>query len=213
MKRSWSQFTNFPNCMSASRLDEFGARLLDFKRDGTFVDIGSAHPRESNNSHFLETQLGWRGLCVELDKTHAGTYGDRKNCTFLNEDATKVDYAKTFAEMDMPSSIDYLSIDVDGPYVEVAQVLPHDMYRFKVIGIEHDAYLHGDKYRVPEREFFLSKGYVLACADIFVRHPEYDDCPYEDWYLDPQYFASDVIEKVKSVSCYGDEVIAKLEGK
>jgi len=59
----------------------------------------------------------------------------------------------------------------------------------------------------------LSKGYVLACADIFVRHPEYDDCPYEDWYLDPQYFASDVIEKVKSFSCYGDEIIAKLEGK
>jgi hypothetical protein len=210
MKRPWSSFANFPNCCSDSRLDEFCARLLDFKRDGVYVDIGSAQPMYHNNSHFLETQLGWRGLCVELDGQYSGSYGDRKNCSFINGDATQVDYAKVFAELTMPSSIDFLSIDVDGPYVEVAKMLPHDNYRFKVIGIEHDAYVHGDKYRAPEREFFLGKGYVLACADMFVRHPDYDDCPYEDWYLDPQYFSNDVIEKVKSSSCYGDDVMAKL---
>jgi hypothetical protein len=161
-----------------------------------------------NNSYFLEKQLGWRGLCVELDSQYKNSYSDR-NCRFINSDATKVDYAQVFAEMGMPSSVDFLSIDVDGPYLEVFKALP-DNYRFKVIGIEHDAYVHGDKYRLPEREYLLSKGYVLACSDIFVRHPEYDDCPYEDWYLDPQYFGSDVIKKVKSASCYGDDVIARL---
>lgn len=207
MKKS---FTNFPNCHSGSRLDEFCARLFDFKHDGTYVDLGSADSKFHNNSWYLSTQLGWRGLCVELESQYNDSYGDRTNCTYINGDALTVDYEAEFAKLAFPASIDYASLDVDVLDLEAVKILPHDKYRFKILGIEHDAYLHGDKYRAPQREFILSKGYVLVCADIFVRHPDIVECPFEDWYLDPQHFGSDVIEKVKSSSCYPEDVIAKL---
>ena len=227
MKKS---FRNFPWCHSGSRLDEFCARLFDFKRSGTYADIGSAHSRLHNNSHFLDVRLGWRGLCVELDSQYNESYVDRpkgsheenlyndsfinrKQCTYINGDATKVDYAKTFADLRMPPSIDYLSLDVDVLDLEVAKILLPGNHRFKVVGIEHDAYLHGDKYRAPQRELFLSHGYVLTCADIFVRHPDIVDSPFEDWYLDPQHFSKSVIDKVKSESCYPEDVIVKLGGQ
>jgi hypothetical protein len=207
-------FTNFANCHSGSRLDEFCARLFDFKRDGTYVDIGSAHSKEHNNSNYLDVRLGWRGLCVDIDHNNefGNSYADRKNCLFLKEDATKIDYAAIFEKMSMPLSIDYLSIDVDVLSLAVAEILPLDKYRFKIIGIEHDSCLHGDMYRIPQRELLLSKGYILVCADIFVRIPDFENKPFEDWYLDPQHFSSEVIEKVKSSSCYPEDVIVKLGG-
>lgn len=206
MKKS---FTNMRDCHSGSRLDEFCARLFSFKRDGTYVDIGSADAMFHNNSHFL-AQMGWRGLCVELEPRYNASYAYRKNCNYINGDATKVDYAGVFSKMNMPPSIDYLSIDVDTASLDAAKALPHDKYRFKVIGIEHDAYQHGDEYRIPQREFFSNLGYVLACTDMFVRHPDFENCPFEDWYLDPQYFPNVMIDKVKSSSCYPEDVIAKL---
>jgi hypothetical protein len=209
MKKS---FTNFPHCHSGSRLDEFCARLFNFKRSGTYVDIGSAHSKFHNNSHYLDVQLGWRGLCIELESQYNESYSDRKNCTYINGDATKINYADTFAKLNMPCCIDYLSLDVDVLDLDVARILLATPYRFKVVGIEHDAYLYGDKYRVPQRELFLSKGYVLVCANMFVRHPDIVDSPFEDWYLDPQYFSNVKIAIVKSESCYPEEVIAKLGG-
>lgn len=210
MKRS---FTNFPGCHSGSRLDEFCARLFAFKRAGTYVDIGSAHSKFHNNSHYLDTQLGWRGLCVELDSQYNDSYIDRQNCVYLNADATRVDYASMFAKIGMPASIDYLSLDVDVLDFEVAKLLMNTGYRFKVVGIEHDAYQHGDTERAPQRELFKQHGYELACADIFVRHPDFDACPFEDWYLDPQHFPADLISGVKSSSCYPEDVIVKLGGR
>lgn len=212
MKRS---FTNFPNCHSGSRLDEFCARLFNFKRDGTYVDIGSAHSMFHNNSHYLSSQLNWRGLCVELDDQYNDTYKgtDRSGCFYVNGDARRIDYINVFANMKMPFSIDYLSLDVDTLDLDMIKILPLDTYRFKIIGIEHDAYLHGDKYRVPQRELLQSKGYILTCADIFVRHPDIVDSPFEDWYLDSQHFSLDVIEKVKSESCYPEDVVMKLGGR
>jgi hypothetical protein len=210
MKRS---FTNYKDCHSGSRLDEFCARLFDFKPNGTYVDIGSAHSRDHNNSNFLDLRLGWRGLCVEQESRYNESYSDRKNCTYINDNALTVNYADVFAELNMPSSIDYLSLDVDVLDLDVAKILLATNYRFKVVGIEHDAYQYGDKYRTPQRELFLSKGYVLACADIYVRHPDIVDCPFEDWWLDSEYFNQNVIDKVKSESCYSEDVIVKLGGK
>jgi hypothetical protein len=203
-------FENFTGCHSGSRLDEFCARLFHFKKGGTYVDIGSADSKFHNNSHFLDQHLSWRGICVELESRYNDSYQDRKACTYLNADATKVDYLSTFVKTGMPSEIDFLSLDVDVLDLEVAKLLPHDRYRFRVIGIEHDAYQHGDMYRAPQRELFQSLGYELVCSDMFVRHPEFENCPFEDWYLDPQYFRSATIAKVKSSSCYPEDVIAKL---
>jgi hypothetical protein len=203
-------FENAPGCHSGSRLDEFCAVMLNFKHGGTYVDIGSAHSKFHNNSHFLDTKLGWTGLCVELESRYNDSYTDRMGCTYINGDATKLDYAAAFETLGMPKSIDFLSLDVDVLDLEVAKLVLNTDYRFKVIGIEHDAYQYGSTHREPQREFILSKGYALVCSDVFVRHPDFINCPFEDWYLDPQQFDSDVIARVKSDACYPEDILAKL---
>lgn len=206
MKKS---FTNYPNCHSGSRLDEFAARLFDFKTSGTYVDIGSQHSMFHNNSYYLDVHLDWRGICVEMDSSWNDTYLDRKNCMYLNTDATKIDYEKLFVYNNLPQSIDYLSLDVDILDLTVVKMLPTD-FRFKIIGIEHDFYQHGDLYRAPQREYLLSLGYVLACSDVFVRNPDFENKSFEDWYLDPNYFDNDTITKLTSSECYPEEIINKF---
>ena len=207
MKKS---FTNHPNCHSGSRLDEFAARLFDFKKGGTYVDLGSAHSMYHNNSHFLDIHLDWSGICVEMDPKWNGTYGDRKHCTYINADATKVDYKQVFIDKGFSPSIDYLSLDVDVLDLEVAKALPLNDFRFKVIGIEHDHYQHGDLYRAPQREFLTGVGYALVCSDVYVRHPDFENCSFEDWYLDPTYFSAEIIEKLTINGCYSEDIIDKL---
>lgn len=203
-------FINYPNCHSGSRLDEFAIRLLNFKRNGTYVDLGSAHSMFHNNSHFLDVHLDWSGICVEMDPKWNDTYGDRKGCTYVNQDATQIDYRQLFIDQKFSSSIDYLSIDVDVLDLVVAKMLPHSDYRFKVIGIEHDHYQHGDKFRAPQREFLLGLGYALVCSDVYVRNDSFINCSYEDWYLDPAYFGADVISKMTSSNCYPEDIIEKF---
>jgi len=70
--------------------DQFVYKLLNQKRHGYFVDIGSCGAINSNNSYFFES-LGWRGICVEIDKGYAPSYSERR-CTFINQNALTVDY-------------------------------------------------------------------------------------------------------------------------
>ena len=205
-------FTNLPDSHSGSQMDEFCARLFNFKADGTYVDIGSADAKFGNNTYFLDIRYGWRGLCVEHAPEYNPTYAGRKNCVHINQDALTINYPEVFAKMNMPSSIDFLSVDIDILDLEIAKILLNTDYRFKVVGIEHDAYLYGDKYRIPQRELFLSKGYVLACSDVFARFPGPENSSYEDWYLDPQYFSQGMINTVKSSSCYPQDIIDKIGG-
>jgi hypothetical protein len=209
---TFPRFTNCPGSNSASRLDEFVLRMLNFKKEGTYVDIGSAHSQIHNNTHLLAMHYGWRGLCIELSKDfHPESYAERgTSCTFLNEDALKVDYAKVFQEMSMPASIDYLSLDVDIYDLDVAKILPYDQYCFKIIGIEHDAYGTGDTYREPQRELLQSKGYVLTCANVLIRLSDERKWPFEDWYLHPDFFPKETIEKMKCDMVYPEDIIAKL---
>jgi hypothetical protein len=207
MKKS---FINYPNCHSGSCQDEFVARLLEFKQNGTYVDIGSAHSMYHNNSHFFDTQLNWSGICIEMDSKWNETYSDRKNCTYLNDDATKIDYQQVFTNKGFKQTIDYLSLDVDVLDLEVAKILLKTSFKFKIIGIEHDHYQLGPTHRDAQRECLLAAGYSLICSDIFVRNGNFENCSYEDWYVDPVYFDVEILEKIQSSSCYPEDIINKF---
>jgi FkbM family methyltransferase len=45
--------------------DKWVLKTLDFKRDGYFVDIGAGDPIRGSNTYFMESELGWKGICVE----------------------------------------------------------------------------------------------------------------------------------------------------
>ena len=123
---------------------------MGFKRNGFCVDVGSCHSVISNNTFYFQ-DLGWTSLSVEIEPGYNSSYSTRNLGVHLNTNALEVDYKKVFEENEFPTSIDYLSLDVDTVSLEVLKILPMDEYRFKVITIEHDGYLYDDKYRGAQR--------------------------------------------------------------
>jgi len=162
--------------------------VLEGKHNGTFVDIGCATPFFLNNTALLETKYGWRGVAVDispfggryhspsiyertdhpypkeiLDDPSLRTWDTRTNTKVYESDALVFDYDECFSKNNLPSVIDFLSIDLDPPQTtfEVFQLLPHDKYKFRTIAFEHDSYRMADPqaWEQHTREVITSYGY------------------------------------------------------
>ena len=196
---------------SDAKQDQFAANILKFNRDGYCVDIGSCHSVISNNTYYFQG-LDWTSISIEIERGYNESYSTRTNGVHLNKNAIEVNYKETFEEYEFPKSIDYLSLDVDTISLDVLRILPLDEYRFKVITIEHDGYLYGDKYREQQRNLLNSYGYLLLCSNVYVEQSGYEgkECPFEDWWIDPSEFDSDLIEKIKCDSTLPSVIISKF---
>lgn len=196
---------------SDAKQDQFVANILGFKKNGYCVDIGSNHSINSNNTYVFQ-DWGWTSVSVEFDEVYNESYSTRKSGVHLNDNALTVNYKEVFEEYEFPQSIDYLSLDVDTSSLYVLNVLPLKDYRFKVITIEHDAYLYGDTYRTPQRNILSSNGYLLLCANVYAEQPGFEgkECPFEDWWIDPSEFSEDLIEKIKCTDILPSSIISKF---
>jgi hypothetical protein len=197
---------------SDAKQDQFVANILDFKKDGYCVDIGSCHSIISNNTFYFQS-LDWTSVSVEIESGYNDSYSSRKSGVHLNENALEVNYKEIFEEYEFPKSIDYLSLDVDALSLNVLRILPFDDYHFKVITIEHDGYLYGDKYREQQRNILSSHGYLLLCGNVYVEQPGYEgkECPFEDWWIYPSEFDQELIDKIKSENEYPSKIISRFE--
>ncbi len=55
------------------------------RRDGFFLDVGCALPREKSTTYYLEKHLGWKGIGVDAVAEYATTWKKyRPDATFLN---------------------------------------------------------------------------------------------------------------------------------
>jgi hypothetical protein len=196
---------------SDAKKDKFASNLLVFKKNGFYLDIGSCHSMVSNNTFFFQS-LDWIGICVEINPEFNKSYNNRRDCNYLNQDATNIDYKSVFEQNNFPKEIEYLSLDVDTLSLTVLDKLPLDEYRFRVITIEHDAYLYGDVYRSKQREILEKNGYLLICSNVFVQQHGWTkpDCAFEDWWICPNEFSQELIEKIKSESEYPSDIISKF---
>jgi hypothetical protein len=196
---------------SDAKQDQFAANILEFKQNGYYLDIGSCNSIVSNNTFFFQN-LNWKGICVEIESSYNESYSTRKDCIYLNSDATKLNYKELFLENNFPSIIDYLSLDIDTLSLTVLKNLPFADYKFRVITIEHDAYLYGDKYRKQQREILTDNGYELICSNVYVQQPGFNkpECAFEDWWVYPSEFSRNLLDTVKSESEYPSNIIAKF---
>lgn len=199
---------------SDAKQDQFTANILKFKKNGYCVDIGSYHSSISNNTYYFQ-QLDWASITVEIRPEFNESYFARKNGVHLNKNALEVNYKETFEQYKFPKSIDYLSLDVDSVSLDVLKILPLDEYRFKVITIEHDGYLYGDKYRQQQRNLLNSYGYLLLCSNVYVEQSGYEgkEFPFEDWWIDPSEFDSGLIEKIKCDNTLPSVIISKFNSE
>jgi len=170
--------------------DKFVCFILKNKYNGYFLEIGSHHPIEINNTYTLEKNYNWMGIMVEYDTRYLPLYKQyRPNSIHILQDATTIDYKTVFEENKVPIDVDYLQIDLEADNGSTIQTLEKldreifDKHRFATVTFEHDV-CYGDFYntRQRSREIFNKRGYVSVFKDIHNKEPKY---VYEDWYVHP----------------------------
>lgn len=150
------------------------------KTDGTFLDIGSGHARERNNTFALE-EMGWTGDLVDISVNAEMTAFMRKAKLHL-VNAVSANWCDILGIN--PRWIDYLSLDVDDATWATLAGLPEHV-RFGIITIEHDAYRLGNVPRESIRAYLNDRGYVRIASDIKDQNLEF-----EDWWVDEKYEAN-----------------------
>lgn len=144
------------------------------KLDGTFLDIGAHHPTSLSNTYALE-QLGWSGWLIEREDSYAELLRAQRKSSVIQQDAREVDWLN----LDLPSVVDYLSLDVDEASLEVLRKLPLKHTQFRVITAEHNLYAY-DSMRGPMREILERHGYFMVCGDV-----KFGGNAFEDWWVHP----------------------------
>jgi len=179
-----------------SNQDKFVLNILKEKKNGYFLEIGSNHPININNTYLLEKQYNWKGIMVEYDSQYLPLYKDnRQNSVHIINDATIIDYKNVFETINAPFSFDYLQIDLEvdnGSTLKTLQNLDNnvfDIYKFATVTFEHDIYYTNFcNTRLESRNIFEKRGYICVFSDI-----NNEGNPYEDWYVHPDLVDMDYV--------------------
>lgn len=180
--------------------DKYVLSILNNKKDGFFLEIGSRHPKEINNSYILEKNFNWKGIMVEYDTKWLSLYQkERPNSIYVMKDATTIDYKKLFEENNVPNNLDYLQIDLEANNGSTLNTLKKlnkevmDNYKFATVTFEHDIY-HTNYLdtRLESRKIFEERGYKIVFSDINNKGKN----PYEDWYVHPDLVDMDLVNDI-----------------
>ena len=175
--------------------DMFTLSVLQGKRNGTYLEIGSADPYYGSNTALLE-EFEWNGVSVEIDKELVERFKNARSNEVICSDATTLDYNEILSRIsDENNVVDYLQLDCDPPEItyQVTKMIPFDKYKFRVITFEHDRWYSGDHIYNESRKFFTDLGYVRLVPNIAPDNRQ----DYEDWYVHPELVYPEVIEKMK----------------
>lgn len=183
--------------------------------NGFFIDIGCGHPIEINNTYGLEKNYNWNGISLDIEEYTEGgvTWENSRNSKFIKGDARLFDYKKLFHENKVPYEVDYLTMDLEPPYLtlQILYMIPFDEYIFKFITYETDENREGGELRRSEsREYLKSKGYVLlgnlgGQDDIYL-HESYSNLSHEKNFCDVCRDIGIPLHTIKQFNseCYGN---------
>ena len=143
--------------------DKFVCDTLKYKRNGTFLDVGCHDYKHISNTYYLEKELEWTGLGLEINAFFKEGWDVNRKSPFILADATTIDYQKLLTDHNMPEVIDYLSVDLEPPTVTLAALYKifQSNFSFNVITFETDYYREKNT-REPSRELLKNKGFVLV---------------------------------------------------
>lgn len=183
--------------------DRFVLEMLNYKKNGIFLEIGTMDPIKINNTYLLEKDFGWKGFLFEKDAKWLPQYKKhRPNSIPTIGDAVTVDYKSLLQKNNTSSNIDYLQIDLEaanGSSLFVLQNLDKnvmDDYTFSVVTFEHDIYTSNrHNIRKLSREIFERRGYYRVFDDIHNTEPKY---VYEDWYINPNFVDMDKVKTIQA---------------
>jgi hypothetical protein len=178
--------------------DMFVLTVLDGKRNGTYLEIGSEEPQYKSNTYLLEGEFSWRGISVEIDEPEVARFRAERSNPVICADATKLDYASLLEKANFPAHIDYLQIDTEpsSTSFEVLLTIPFERYKFAVITFEHDHAVDFSRtYRDKSRRYLRSLGYELVVPDAGPT----DWYSFEDWWVEPSLVDTDRLKEMGMV--------------
>jgi hypothetical protein len=186
--------------LGQSKQDEFVIKMLNFKKNGYFLEIGSNDPININNTYKLEKEYLWEGIMVEYDKKFEHLYKNHRTSHYIIQDATRINYEDLFIKYNFPKIVDYLQIDLEvsnGSTLQTLELLDKTImknYTFNVVTFEHDIYA-GDYFntRNKSREIFSRNNYILLFGDV-----KNQGNPYEDWYVHSSFSNKELVDKIKN---------------
>ena len=184
--------------------DIFVLTMLNGKENGTYVEIGGAHPININNTYLLESVFNWSGVSFEINTDLANFYNNERLNKCICTDATQVNYSKVFEENNLPNQIDYLQVDIDPSYQSLAALKKIDLknYRFSVITFETDVYQGSTAVLEQSRNILQGNGYQLVASNV-------KNCghAFEDWYVDPNTVTEDIWSTLQSDNIESTQIL------
>jgi len=191
--------------------DMFVLSILNGKLNGTFIEIGGELPIQGNNTVLLEKMFGWRGYSIELKPKYAPMWITDRTTPLYIQSALDTDYVALAEKNNLGNIIDYLSVDIEPAEHTFAslQKIDHTRLRFKVITFEHDHYNggQGPRVRLESREYLKSLGYLMIVGDI-----SHAGHLAEDWWIAPEHFPSETIDKFLMSETYNADEAVYIKG-
>ena len=189
--------------------DRWVCEKFNYKRNGYFLNLGACDGIFYDNTYYLEKELGWDGVCVEPDIivfekliknrdclcinkalaeenkivrfTKPGAHGYIKEDGEFSVEATTIE--KLMVDYNVPSIIDYISMDIEWQEVPVLSTFPFSKYEVILWTIEHNLYSDGPETKQIIKELMLANGYIIDQENMSAG----DGNMFEDWYVNKKY--------------------------
>lgn len=189
--------------------DMFVLSMLNGKKNGTYLEIGSGHPFWGNNTALLEKMFDWNGIGIEWSEELKNQHDASRKNLVLKIDALTADYDSILKNLaDENGNVDYLQLDCEpsSTTYEIMTKIPFDKYKFSVITYEHDHYVDITRtFRNKSRKFLENLGYILVVSDVSPN----DRCSFEDWWVHPDLVNQEILSLMSSVTADGAPQEAK----
>lgn len=161
--------------------DMFVLSVLNGKRDGTFIELGSGHPTLFNNTKLLEEEFGWRGISLDISERMCAIFSRERSTNVILADAAETNYEIMFKQNVQEQHIDFLRINAEGGSIPALERIPFDKHVFNVIQFQHNVCWWGEEVAVKSREILQKLGYICLVPNVAVS----DKLAYEDWWVHP----------------------------
>jgi len=182
--KNYERILNNRAHFSQAGQDLFVVDMMGSKKNRTYIEVGSSHPFESNNTYLLESNYNWNGFSLDNDEILCKEFNQNRNNVSIFADAITFDYKNYLTDNSFPERIDYLSLDIvpAKSTFQALKALPFDDYRFSVITYEHEYYLSGSEFMERSRAFLEARGYKLVAANVNCYGRDF-----EDWWIDESF--------------------------
>lgn len=171
LKKSFSQFGQ-----------DVAAAEFCGKTDGVFLDLGCNDPFFHNNTYSLESELGWSGVLIDVNRSMIDKCLElrSKNNAYLCVDLQQSNITTTLDFMGCSRHFDYISFDVDDATESVLMNFDFNKYSFSFMTFEHDLYRLGTRLKNLSKQILFQNGYKIYKENVEATGV---GGAFEDWWI------------------------------